>query len=151
MSAAEEFTPSAGPSSQDDTGGIAAPVAARRLVVWLPDQVPEAQDAIGPGDLQNDTVCRRLLLRSLMRAQLALSLVCLVAALAVTVSFPLVAALAPGTGRVMVAGLPLTLIVLGAGVYPILLAVGWFYNRQARQLEVNFTKLVDPKDRRFDG
>lgn len=151
MSAAEEFTASAGPSSQDDiTGGIAAPVAARRLVVWRPDQVPEAQDAIGLGDLQNDTVCGRLLLRSLMRAQLGLSLLCLVVALAVTVSFPLVAALAPGARRVMVAGLPLTLIVLGAGVYPILLAVGWFYNRQARQLEVSFTELVDPKDRRLD-
>ena len=49
-------------------------------------------------------------------------------------------------------GVPLTLIVLGFCVfYPVLLAVGWFYNRHARQLEVRFTSLVDPVSRRPDA
>jgi hypothetical protein len=36
------------------------------------------------------------------------------------------------------------LIVLGFAFYPVFLAVGWFYHRQARQLEARFTHLVDP-------
>ena len=79
-----------------------------------------------------------------MHAQLGLSLLCLALALAVTASFPVIAALAPEVTRITVAGLPLTLIVLGFAFYPVLLAIGWFYNRQARQLEARFTELVDP-------
>jgi putative solute:sodium symporter small subunit len=86
-----------------------------------------------------------------MRAQLGLSLMCLALALAATVSFPLIAALVPAVSRVTVAGLPLTLIVLGFGFFPVLLAVGWFYNRQARQLEARFTDLVAPPSRRHDA
>ena len=85
-----------------------------------------------------------------MRAQLGLSLMCLTLALAVTASFPVIAAMAPGVTRITVAGVPLTLIVLGFAFYPVFLAVGWFYNRQARQLEARFTNLVDPASRRPD-
>ena len=41
-------------------------------------------------------------------------------------------------------------IVLGFAFYPVFLVVGWFYNRQARQLEARFTSLVDPVSRRPD-
>jgi hypothetical protein len=82
-----------------------------------------------------------------VRAQLGLSLLCLALALAVTASFPVIAALAPAVTRITVLGLPLTLIVLGFAFYPVLLAIGWFYNRQARQLEARFTELVDPASR----
>ena len=85
-----------------------------------------------------------------MRAQLGLSLLCLMIALTVTVSFPLVVALVPAAGRVRVAVLPLTLIVLGFAFYPVFLAVGWFYHRQARQLEARFTDLVNPAGQRPD-
>jgi hypothetical protein len=85
-----------------------------------------------------------------MRAQLGLSLMCLTLALAVTASYPVIAAMAPAVTRITVAGIPLTLIVLGLAFYPVFLAVGWFYNRQARQLEARFTDLVDPAGRRPD-
>jgi hypothetical protein len=32
-----------------------------------------------------------------------------------------------------------------------LMAVGWFYNRQASQLEARFIDLVDPVGRRLDA
>ena len=86
-----------------------------------------------------------------MRAQLGLSLMCLTVALTATASFPVIAALVPGVTRITVAGIPLTLIVLGFAFYPVLLAIGWFYNRQARQLEARFTDLVDPASRRPDA
>ena len=85
-----------------------------------------------------------------MRAQLGLSLMCLTFALAVTASFPVIAAMVPAVTQITVAGVPLTLIVLGFAFYPVLLAVGWFYNRHARQLEARFTALVAPVNRRPD-
>jgi putative solute:sodium symporter small subunit len=114
----------------------------RQLVVWRSDQVAQPDM---PG--LDDAKYGRLLARSLMRAQLGLSLMCLALALAVTASFPVIAALVPAVTRARVAGVPLTLIVLGFGFYPVLLAIGWFYNRQARQLEARFTDLVDPAGR----
>jgi hypothetical protein len=134
----------------EETQPAPAQPAQRQLVVWRGDRAPVQHDIPGPKDLHEDTKTGRLLIGSLMRAQLGLSLLCLMIALTVTVSFPLVAALVPSVGRMTVAGLPLTLIVLGFAFYPVFLAVGWFYHRQARQLEARFTDLVDPPDRRSD-
>jgi len=124
--------------------------AQRQLVVWRGDEVPVQRDIPGPGDLRDDTSTGRLLIGSLVRAQLGLSLMCLMLALTMTISFPLIAALVPAVGRTRVAGLPVTLIVLGFAFYPVFLAVGWFYHRQARQLEARFTDLVNPAGRRPD-
>lgn len=122
----------------------------RKVVEWRHDQAQLQHDVIGIGDVQSDTVYGRLLVRSLTRAQLGLSLMCLAVAVAVIGSFPVVMALLPSARRVRVAGLPLTLVVLGAGIFPVLLAVGWFYTRQASQLEARFIDLVDPAGRRPD-
>lgn len=123
---------------------------ARKTVEWQHDQARLQHDVIGIGDVQSDTVYGRLLVRSLTRAQLGLSLMCLAATVATIGSFPVIMALLPSARRVRVAGLPLTLVVLGAGIFPVLLAVGWFYNRQASQLEARFIDLVDPAGRRPD-
>jgi hypothetical protein len=142
------------PVAADGTEATAASseaTAVRQIVVWRPDQVPVQHDIPGLGDLRDDTNHGRLLGKSFMRAQLGLSLMCLTLALAVTASYPVIAALAPGITKVTVAGLPLTLIVLGFAFYPVLLAIGWFYNRQARQLEARFTELVDPASRPPDA
>ena len=121
-------------------------------MAWGHAHVPLQHDVISPGDLQEDTSYGRLLLRSLMRAQLGLSLMCLALALTVTASYPVIVALLPAAGRVRVLGLPLTLVVLGVGIYPVLLAIGWFYNRQASQLEARFIDLIEPVERgRFDA
>ena len=124
---------------------------ARKTVEWQHDQAQLQHDVIGIGDVQSDTVYGRLLVRSLTRAQLGLSLMCLAVAVAVIGSYPVIMALLPSARRVRVAGLPLTLVVLGAGIFPVLLAVGWFYNRQASQLEARFIELVDPVGRRLDA
>jgi hypothetical protein len=108
-------------------------------------------DVPGLSDLRDETTSGRLLVRSFVRAQLGLSLMCLTFALAVTASFPVIAAMVPAISRITVAGVPLTLIVLGFAFYPVFLAVGWFYNRHASQLEARFTSLVDPVGRRPDA
>jgi hypothetical protein len=138
------------PAPRGASGVVPPEPAQRQLVVWRGDEVPVPHDIPGPGDLRGDTNTGRLLIGSLMRAQLGLSLMCLMLALTVTISFPLIAALVPAVGRTRVAGLPLTLIVLGFAFYPVFLAVGWFYHRQARQLEARFTDLVNPAGHRPD-
>jgi hypothetical protein len=139
------------PSQPTPPAPPAPPPRPRQVVVWQHDQARLEHDVIGLGDVQSDTPYGRLLVRSLTRAQLGLSLMCLALAVVVVASLPLLAALWPGARRVTVAGLPLTLIVLGAGIYPVLMAIGWFYHRQASQLEARFIDLVDPPDRRLDG
>ncbi|HEX4658337.1 MAG TPA: hypothetical protein VH307_13210 [Streptosporangiaceae bacterium] len=138
-----------GPPAQP--GLPASPARPRQVVVWQHDQARVQHDVIGLGDVQSDTPEGRLLVRSLTRAQLGLSLMCLALAVAVVASLPVLAALWPGARRITVAGLPLTLVVLGAGIYPVLMAIGWFYNHQASQLEARFIDLVDPSDRRLDA
>ncbi len=139
---------SAAPPARAVAGQPAAPQATpqRRVVVW-DARVPLRHDVIGPSDLHDHTSYGRLLVRSLMRAQLGLSLMCLALALTATASYPIIAALLPAARRARVLGLPLTLVVLGAGIYPVLLIIGWFYNRQASQLEAHFVDLVDPVER----
>jgi len=146
--------PSAGDATVPAAGGADAGSAVqtgRQRVVWRPDQVLVQHDIPGLSDLRDDTSCGRLLARSFVRAQLGLSLMCLTLALTVTASFPVIAAMVPAVTRITMAGVPLTLIVLGFAFYPLFLAVGWFYNRQARQLEVRLTDLVDPASRRPDA
>ena len=149
---AEPPADSADISAAPEVGTVAgqsetAPVTPqRRVVVWGNAHIPLQHDVIGPGDLRGDTSYGRLLVRSLMRAQLGLSLMCLALALTVTASYPVIMALLPTARRVRVLGLPLTLVVLGAGIYPVLLLIGWFYNRQASQLEAHFADLVDPAE-----
>jgi hypothetical protein len=144
---------SAFPAASAPPGGLPPPDPAarvRRVVVWKHDQAQVQNDVIGLGDVQSDTPEGQLLVRSLTRAQLGLSLLCLALAVAVIASLPVLAAVWPDARRITVAGLPLTLIVLGAGLYPVLMAIGWFYHHQAGQLEARFIDLVDPPDRRLD-
>jgi len=68
---------------------------------------------IGVGDLHDDTSYGRLLVRSLMHAQISLSLMCLAIALTVTASIPVLAAVYPEVIRFRLLGLPLTALVLG--------------------------------------
>jgi hypothetical protein len=86
------------------------------------------------------------MVRSLIRAQLGLSLVCLAFALAVTASFPILCAVLPALDHAKVFGLPLTLVALGVCIYPVILIIGAFYNYQASRLEKQFIRLVDRVD-----
>lgn len=118
----------------------------QRVMAWGHTQARLQHDMIGVGDLHGDTSYGRLLVRSLMHAQLSLSLMCLAIALTVTASFPVLAAVYPAVIRFRLLGLPLTALVLGGGLYPVLLAIGWFYHHQAGQIETRFIELVDPSE-----
>jgi uncharacterized membrane protein (DUF485 family) len=115
-----------------------------RSLAWGPGEVSLLG---GPGDAsQPDRDYWQILVRSLIRAQLGLSLVCLAFALAVTASFPILCAVLPSVIHVTIFGLPVTLLALGVGVFPVILIIGAFYVKQAARLERQFSKLVERVD-----
>jgi hypothetical protein len=117
-----------------------------RSLAWSPDHIPLQHHFPPPGPVQVDNGYWQIMVRSLIRAQLGLSLVCLAFALAVTASFPILCAVLPGLARAKVFGLPVTLLALGAGIFPVILIIGIFYTYQAGRLEQRFISLADRVD-----
>jgi putative solute:sodium symporter small subunit len=132
------------PPEPEDT--TPSPAPGTRSLAWGPDQTPRRHSSSG-ADGQDDLGYRQIMVRSLIRAQLGLSLVCLVFALAVTALFPMLCAVLPRLDHAELFGLPVTLIALGAGIYPVILIVAFFYNHQANRLERKFIGLVGRVDR----
>jgi hypothetical protein len=93
-------------------------------------------------DLYQHDAYGRELLSSLMRAQAGASLAVLLPAFALLGLYPLLAVLLPSLARAQVAGLPLALIVLGGGIYPPLVLLGYWYVRRAERLEQRFAELL---------
>jgi hypothetical protein len=81
-----------------------------------------------------------------MRAQLGLSLTALLSFGGVFAGLPLALWLVPGVDDVQVLGVPLPLLVLCVGVFPLLIAVGRLYERRANALDDAFRELVGPHD-----
>ena len=124
---------------------MSEPDLPRRVAVTSPRtravRRPPGRPALRALDEQD--VVGELLIRSLVRAQLALGLrlaavfACLVGGL------PLLFAVAPGTREAEVLGIALPWLVLGGAVYPALWAGGWLYVRLAERNERDFVELVE--------
>jgi hypothetical protein len=84
-----------------------------------------------------------VLLHSLMRAQFGLTLGFIALAVGLLISLPLVVSLVPSLADKHVFGLPLTLVVLGIAVYPVLVAIAIAYVRLAERTERHFSDLVE--------
>lgn len=93
-------------------------------------------------DLYQPDAYGRELLASLMRAQAGVSLAVLLPAISLLALYPLLAVLLPGLAAYEVLGLPLTLIILGGGIYPPLVLLGYLYVRRAERLEQRFVELL---------
>lgn len=94
-------------------------------------------------EVQEHTEVGDALIRGLMRAQLGLAMRLGGLTVVGLCAIPLVAALFPGLSEMAVFGIRLPWLVLGVGVYPLLLAVCWRYNRLADRNEQEFADLVD--------
>jgi putative solute:sodium symporter small subunit len=99
-------------------------------------------------ELAETTAVGEIYLRRLVRAQLGLSLTALLSFGGVFAGLPLALWLAPGVDDVELLGVPLTLLVLCVGVFPLLVAVGLLYARRANALDEEFRELVDGTDQR---
>ena len=94
-------------------------------------------------EVEEQTGVGEMLVRQLIRAQLAVSL-WLALFVAVTVgALPAVFYYVEDLGTVNVLGIRLPWLVLGGAVYPFLLAVGWLYVRLAERTEQGFVNMVE--------
>lgn len=119
------------------------PVRPGRKVVQAPQAgLAGSRPLPGISDLRADDPYGDVLITGLIRAQLGLTIG--FGALTVTVigSLPIVAELFPSVIHDTIDGLPLPLLVLGGGIYPILVALGWSYVRLAERLERRFAELL---------
>ena len=81
--------------------------------------------------------------RSLIRSQLRLAIVCAVAFVAATAAFAIGVAVLPGLDEASVAGVPVSWLLLGIGVYPLALTVAALYVRAAARNEARYRSLAE--------
>lgn len=81
--------------------------------------------------------------RSLIRSQLRLAIVCAVGFVVATAVFAIGVALLPAIDEALVAGVPVSWLLLGLGVYPLALTVAALYVRAATRNEARYRALAE--------
>jgi hypothetical protein len=95
-------------------------------------------------ELAESTAYGGLFLRRLIRSQLALSVMALVAFGGILGSLPLALWLLPGLQDVELLGVPLPILIVTVPPYPLFIAIAALYARRAAALEEAFRDLVEP-------
>jgi len=101
-----------------------------------------ARRAAARQELEEQTQVGEVLIRGLVRAQLALALSLAGVVILLLGSLPIAFALFPALADVYVLGLRLPWLLLGVLAYPLLYAVGRLHVRQAERIEDDFSKAV---------
>jgi putative solute:sodium symporter small subunit len=123
------------------TEGGSAP-RPERVVVTSP-RVGRRRPTTIASEIDAQTTVGEVYMRSLMRIQLRLALA-VVGLLAVTVGMlPLLFRVSPGVRHAHLLGVPLPWLLLGAGVYPVILVLAVLYVRRAERIEADFSDMVD--------
>ncbi|ACQ81618.1 protein of unknown function DUF485 [Beutenbergia cavernae DSM 12333] len=116
----------------------------QRVTVTGPRRHPaRARRRAATADIDEQTHLGDVYMRSLVRTQLRLGLTVAGVTFGLLAALPLVFALAPETAQRTVLGIGMPWLILGAGVYPLLVGVAWIYVRQAERVERDFAELVD--------
>ena len=97
-------------------------------------------------ELADTTAHGGLYLRRLIRSQLGLSVLTLVAFGGFLGSLPLALYLLPGLMEVDVLGVPVPVLAIVVPPFPVFVAFGWLYARRAQALEQAFRELVEPRE-----
>jgi hypothetical protein len=97
-------------------------------------------------ELRDTTEHGGLYLRRLMRAQLSLSVLTVIAFGGLMGALPLALYLLPGLQDIQVLGVPLPLVIVAVPLYPVFIAFGFVYERRAEALEDEFRNLVQPPE-----
>ncbi len=82
-------------------------------------------------------------LRSLIRSQLRLGLVCAAGFVLATALFVAAVVLTPALDGAFVAGVPASWLLIGVGVYPLALTIGALYVRAASRNEARYRSLLE--------
>ncbi|MDQ1650802.1 MAG: hypothetical protein QOI35_2 [Cryptosporangiaceae bacterium] len=94
-------------------------------------------------ELEEQTPLGEVLVRGLMRAQLALALRVSALVIVGLGLLPLLFALAPGIATATLLGIRVPWMLLGGLAFPFLVFVGWIYVRMAERNERDFAELVE--------
>ena len=97
-------------------------------------------------ELADATAHGGLYLRRLIRSQLGLSAVALVAFGGIIGALPLALLLLPGLQDVIVLGVPLPIFIIAWPPFALFNAIAVLYVRRAAALEESFRDLVEPRD-----
>ena len=97
-------------------------------------------------ELADATAHGGLYLRRLIRRQLGLSMLALIAFGGFLGSLPLALYLLPRLQDAYVLGVPLPLLLIVVPPFPLFVLFGWLYARRAHALEQAFRELVEPHE-----
>lgn len=104
----------------------------------------------GVRELAESTPVGDLYLQSLMRSQLGLSLRVLTVFVTLFLGLPLLFYFEPGLSNRRFFGVSLPWLMLGVGMYPILLGLAWVYNRSANRIDDEFIELLGQQEAEID-
>lgn len=118
-----------------------------RVRVVLADVARQAGQDRTRAEIAEQTRVGEVLVRGLIRAQLALALrLTLVVAVGLG-ALPLLFTTAPDTGEAKLFGIHLPWLLLGVAAYPFLVGIGWIFVKLAERNEQDFAALVRQPDR----
>jgi len=136
--------PAGHPGELPDPATPAGQVPPARVRVTAPATARSRRTTV-VSEIDAQTEVGAVYMRSLMRSQLRLALG-ITTLLVLTIGLlPVLLATIPGLRRVEVWGVPVVWILLGAGCYPVLIALAVAYVRRAERNERNFHDLVGPR------
>ncbi|MFF2272929.1 heavy metal transporter [Agromyces sp. NPDC058136] len=110
-----------------------------------PGTRPGSRPGTRPGEREPSDV-QGLYVRSLIRSQLRLALTVAAGFVVATVLFVVGIALLPELDRTFVAGVPVSWLLLGFGLYPLAITVGAVYVRAATCNEARYRALAEDPD-----
>ena len=116
---------------------MSAPLPRVRVTAPATGTTPAPTQGAGGGDTST------LYVRSLIRSQLRLAIVCAAGFAVLLVAIPIAVAALPQLSGLPVAGVPLGWVALGAGVYPVLLLVAVLFVRAADRNEQRYRSLAE--------
>jgi putative solute:sodium symporter small subunit len=117
----------------------------RRVTVTAPRRTSSSPLG-GVRELSESTPVGDLYLQSLMRSQLGLSLRVLTVFVALFVGLPLLFYFDRGISNQRIFGISLPWLILGIGMYPLLIALAWLYNRSANRIDDEFIALLGQEE-----
>jgi uncharacterized membrane protein (DUF485 family) len=95
------------------------------------------------GDAPGATDVQGVYVRSLIRSQLRLAVICAAGFAVATALFVLAIAWTPGLDESLLAGVPVSWLLLAVGVYPLALTIAVLYVRAASRNEARYRSLAE--------
>lgn len=136
--------PASPPAAADALLPPPAAEAPRRVRVTAPRSAPAPADSYPVSqELDEQTEVGELFIGSLIRSQLRLALVVAGGFLLILLGVPVLLAFLPVIADLTLFTVPAPWILLGAGVYPLVIVCGVLYVRSAARNEARFLDLVD--------